>query len=86
MNTAHGATALGQTSISTRQVSSFFKRYWGAFQERRKRERVRTDLSCLNDLELKDIGITRGEIDYVASNRSIDPRGIRATEWARQRM
>jgi uncharacterized protein YjiS (DUF1127 family) len=36
-------------------------------------------LSCLNDFELQDIGITRGEIDYVASNRSIDPRGIRST-------
>jgi hypothetical protein len=24
-----------------------------------------------------DIGITRGEIDYVVSNRSIDPQGIR---------
>ena len=78
MNTAHGATALGQTTVSTRRVSSFFKRYWGAFQERRKRERVRADLSYLNDLELKDIGITRGEIDYVASNRSIDPRGVRS--------
>jgi uncharacterized protein YjiS (DUF1127 family) len=78
MNTAHGATALGQTTVSTRRVSSFFKRYWGAFQERRKRERVRADLSYLNDLELKDIGITRGEIDYVASNRTIDPRGIRS--------
>jgi uncharacterized protein YjiS (DUF1127 family) len=78
MNTAHGATALGQTTASTRRVSSFFKRYWGAFQERRKRERVRAELSYLSDLELKDIAITRGEIDYVASNRTIDPRGIRS--------
>jgi hypothetical protein len=30
-----------------------------------------------------DIGITRGEIDYFASNRGIDPRGIRSAEWAR---
>jgi hypothetical protein len=30
-----------------------------------------------------DIGTTRGEIDYVASNRSIDPRGIRSAEWTR---
>jgi len=27
-----------------------------------------------------DIGITRGEIDYFASNRGIDPQGIRSTE------
>jgi hypothetical protein len=30
-----------------------------------------------------DIGTTRGEIDYVASNRDIDPRGIRSAEWVR---
>jgi len=32
-------------------------------------------LSELSDRELMDIGTTRGEIDYVASNRIIDPRG-----------
>ena len=46
---------------------------WGAFQERRKRERLRAELSSLSDLELKDTAITRGETDYVASNRTIDP-------------
>jgi uncharacterized protein YjiS (DUF1127 family) len=35
----------------------------------------RTDLSELNDRELMDIGITRGEVDYVTASRSIDPRG-----------
>ena len=79
MSTIYGATGLGQTAASTRRVSSFFKGYWDAFQERRKRQRIRADLSSLNDFELQDIGITRGEIDYVASNRSIDPRGIRST-------
>jgi uncharacterized protein YjiS (DUF1127 family) len=78
MNTAHGATDLGQTTGSTRRVSSFLRSYWGAFQEWRKRERLRADLCSLNDRELMDIGITRGEVDYVASNRSIDPRGIRS--------
>jgi uncharacterized protein YjiS (DUF1127 family) len=37
---------------------------------------VRTALCDLSDWELKDIGTTRGEIDYVASNRGTDPRGI----------
>ena len=79
MSTTYGATGLGQTTVSTRRVSSFFKRYWDAFQDWRKRERLRTCLSGLDDRELQDIGITRGEIDYVASNRDIDPRGIRST-------
>lgn len=78
MSTTYGATGPGQAAASTRRVSSFFKRYWGAFQEWRKRQRLRATLCDLNDRELQDIGIARGEIDYVASNRSIDPRGIRS--------
>jgi uncharacterized protein YjiS (DUF1127 family) len=78
MSTTHGATGLGQTAASTRRVSSFFKRHWGAFQEWRKRQRLRATLYDLSDRELMDIGTTRGEIDYVALNRSIDPRGIRS--------
>jgi uncharacterized protein YjiS (DUF1127 family) len=79
MSTTYGATGLGQTAASTQRVSSFSKRYWGAFQERRKRQRLRATLCDLSDRELMDIGTTRGEIDYVASNRGIDPRGIRST-------
>ena len=78
MSTTYGATGLGQTAASTRRVSSSFKRYWAAFQERRERQRLRATLCDLSDRELMDIGTTRGEIDYVASNRSIDPRGVRS--------
>ena len=80
MSTTYGATGLGQTAISTRHISSFIKEYWVAFQERRRRQGLRTALSDLSDRELMDIGTTRGEIDYVASNRGIDPRGIRSAE------
>jgi uncharacterized protein YjiS (DUF1127 family) len=73
MSTTYGSTGLGQTAASTRRVSRFFKRYWGAFQERRTRQRLRATLCDLSDRELIDIGTTRGEIDYVASNRGIDP-------------
>ena len=80
MNTAHSAMWLEQTAVSTRRVFGFFKGYWGAFQERHKRQRLRATLCDLSDRELMDIGTTRGEIDYVASNRGIDPRGIRSAE------
>jgi uncharacterized protein YjiS (DUF1127 family) len=80
MSTIYGATGLGQTAASTQRVSSFFWRYWDAFQERRQRQRLRATLYDLSDRELVDIGTTRGEIDYVASNRSIDPRGVRSAE------
>jgi uncharacterized protein YjiS (DUF1127 family) len=76
MSTTYGATGLGQTAASTRRVSSLFKRYWDTFQarrkERRKRQRERAELYRLNDWELMDIGMTRGEIEYVVSTRSFD--------------
>jgi uncharacterized protein YjiS (DUF1127 family) len=80
MSMTYGATGLGQTAASTRRVLSFFKKYWGAFQERGERRRLRATLCDLSDRELMDIGTTRGEIDYVASNRSVDPRGIRSAK------
>ncbi len=80
MSTTFSATGLGQSAVWTRRVSSFFRTYWGAFQERRKRQRLRVTLCDLSDRELMDIGTTRGEIDYVASNMGIDPRGIRSAE------
>ncbi len=51
---------------------SFLKRYWRAFQERRQRERLRAALQYLSDRELMDMGITRGEIDYITPHRAID--------------
>jgi uncharacterized protein YjiS (DUF1127 family) len=78
MNTTYSATGLARMTASTRRVSCAFKNFWGAFQEWRKWERLRANLCNLSDRELMDIGIARGEIDYVTSNRSIDPRGIRS--------
>jgi uncharacterized protein YjiS (DUF1127 family) len=74
MSTIQGTTELGPATAK-RQVYSPLEAYWNAFQEWRKRERLRTELYRLTDSELMDIGITRGEIDYVASNRIADPRG-----------
>jgi uncharacterized protein YjiS (DUF1127 family) len=72
MNTTFRTTGLARTTGSTRDVFSLFRRYWGAFQERRKRQRERAELYRLSDSELMDIGMTRGEIEYVVSNRSFD--------------
>jgi uncharacterized protein YjiS (DUF1127 family) len=78
MSAIYGTTELGPAAAE-RQVYSPLEAYWNAFQEWRKRERLRTQLCRLTDNELMDIGITRGEIDYVASNRSIDPTGLRSS-------
>jgi uncharacterized protein YjiS (DUF1127 family) len=74
MSTTYIATEWDRRLAPARRVVSFLERHWETFQERRKRERLRAVLSNLSDCELTDIGISRGEIDYVASNRAIDPR------------
>jgi uncharacterized protein YjiS (DUF1127 family) len=76
MYPALGAAELKQATRSTQRVSNFLGSCWWAFLQWRKRDRLRTELYGLNDRELMDIGITRGEIDYFASNRGIDPQGI----------
>jgi uncharacterized protein YjiS (DUF1127 family) len=83
MSTTHSATGWRPAVTSFRRITSFFKGYWDAFRERRERQRLRLALCDLSDRELMDIGTTRGEIDYVASNRGIDPRGVRSAEWMR---
>jgi len=69
-------TVLGQPAVSTRQVPGFIRGCWNALQERRKRAKIRAALYGLSGRDLQDIGIAHGEIEYVASNPDIDPRGI----------
>ena len=40
---------------------------------------LRANLCNLSDVELMDIGITRGELDCVVRDLSIDPRSVRFT-------
>jgi uncharacterized protein YjiS (DUF1127 family) len=78
MSTTYGTTNRARTTASTPRIRSAFKTFWRAFQEWRKSERLRVGLCNLSDRELTDIGIARGEIDYVASNGDAGPRGIRS--------
>jgi uncharacterized protein YjiS (DUF1127 family) len=74
MSTIHGTTEFGSATPRQEHYSPL-EAYWNASREWRKRERLRATLDDLSDRELKDIGIARGEIDYVArSALSIDPR------------
>ncbi len=75
MSTIHATTELGPATAK-RQVYSPFETYWNALLEWRSRDKVRTRLCHLTDRELADIGISRGDIDYVASHRDTDPRSI----------
>jgi uncharacterized protein YjiS (DUF1127 family) len=80
MFTSLDAVELKRAIRSRQRVPDFLGSCWEAFQQWRKRDRLRTELYALNDRELMDIGITRSEIEYFASNRSIDQRGIRPAE------
>ena len=79
MSTIQETTGLRQATAK-RQVYSPLEAYWNAFQEWRKRQRLRANLCDLSDRELMDIGITRSEIDYLASHRGCDPRGVLSGE------
>ena len=75
MSTTHIATGSEQTSISTRRATNLLRRYFDAFCAWRIRQSLRAMLDDLSDRELKDIGVARGEIEYlVRSALSIDPR------------
>jgi uncharacterized protein YjiS (DUF1127 family) len=79
MSTIHGINELGPATAK-QPFYSPLEKYWNAFQAWREREKQRAELCRLSDSELMDIGITRGEIDYVASNRTIDPTDFRSTQ------
>lgn len=63
-------------------VLSRLKRYWLVFQQRRRGQLV--TLQDLNDRQLMDIGLTRGEVDRIRPERAIDRLRDRAADpWSR---
>ncbi|KRR04109.1 hypothetical protein CQ12_36575 [Bradyrhizobium jicamae] len=78
MDTTYKVSGSKQTFAPIRIGLSLFGNCRAALLEWHERKGIRARLFDLSDRELHDIGISRGEIDYVASNRDIDPRGIRS--------
>jgi len=64
--------AAGPPGTPERGVLSLLARYWRAFQESRRRRRMRVSLRDLDERQLMDIGLTPGEIDYIAAHRAIE--------------
>jgi uncharacterized protein YjiS (DUF1127 family) len=65
MTTSYLATGIGQATTPESLVLRLIKKHWSAHQARRERARVRAILYAMPDRELKDIGITRSEIEFV---------------------
>ncbi|MDN5005394.1 DUF1127 domain-containing protein [Bradyrhizobium sp. GCM10027634] len=61
---------LDKEAGSGRSVLGLLKRSWRALQ--RRRQGLRVSLYDLGDRELMDIGLTRGEINYLTPQRAID--------------
>jgi len=73
----------GATAACTRSIPSLLKQYWRAFQERRQSRSLRSALADLSDRDLMDLGLTRGEIDYLTPQRAIDRLRENAYLWSR---
>jgi uncharacterized protein YjiS (DUF1127 family) len=78
MATTYDLSASRTTFAPVRLVLSLLASCRAALRESHERRRIRAGLSDLSDMALQDIGISRGEIDYVAANRDVDPRGVRS--------
>jgi uncharacterized protein YjiS (DUF1127 family) len=70
MSTVQQITNLRHSCATDRRAYSSLEAYWNAFLIWRKRRRLQSELYSLTDSELRDIGITRGEIDYISSKAS----------------
>ncbi|MBC9877452.1 DUF1127 domain-containing protein [Bradyrhizobium sp. INPA01-394B] len=62
--------AAGPAAAPRRSVLAPIKRAWLAIWERHQRPQV--NLQDLSDRELRDIGLTRSEVDYLTPQRAID--------------
>lgn len=74
------------TAAPKRIVSSLLGQYLRAFREWRRRRRLAAELPHLSERELMDIGLTHGEIDYIASRRAIDTLRDEMYLWTRGMM
>jgi uncharacterized protein YjiS (DUF1127 family) len=64
--------AAGPPAGSTRSVLSLLGEYWRTFRKRRQRKGSRVSLHELRDRDLKDIGLTPDDIDYVVARRAFE--------------
>jgi uncharacterized protein YjiS (DUF1127 family) len=74
MNTAQGTIKLKQTTASAPAL--VLQTCWRVIQQWRQRSKLIAELNQLDHRELADLGISRGDIGYVASHLSIEPRSI----------
>jgi len=72
--------AAGPPGAGAWSVLGLLARCWRAFQDSRRRERLRVSLYALSERELMDIGLTPGEIDHIVAYQAIERLRDRAVD------
>jgi uncharacterized protein YjiS (DUF1127 family) len=62
----------GPPVASTWSILGLLQGFWRAFQNRLQRERLRVSLHDLSERELRDIGLTSSDIDYIVADRALE--------------
>ena len=76
MTMVNSAIGLGQAHSVTQKLSSYLRSCLVALQEWRERGRSQAELCSLCDSTLMDIGVARGEIEFLTS--AGDKRSVRS--------
>jgi uncharacterized protein YjiS (DUF1127 family) len=71
MSYFEATTSVSTPSVGAR-VGALASRLWGAYSQGRARRVARRELQSLDDRMLKDIGISRGEIEFVVCGHQPD--------------
>jgi uncharacterized protein YjiS (DUF1127 family) len=64
--------AAGPPGSTAPWLFSLIARSWHAFQDSRRRRRVRFHLRDLSEAQLMDIGLTQGDLDHIAAHRAVE--------------
>ncbi|XUM20685.1 DUF1127 domain-containing protein [Bradyrhizobium oligotrophicum S58] len=64
--------AAGPPDLTARGLFGLIAAYWLAFQDSRRRRRMRLHLRDLSEAQLVDIGLTQGDLDHIAAHRAIE--------------
>ncbi|MGJ4965755.1 DUF1127 domain-containing protein [Bradyrhizobium sp. HKCCYLRH3061] len=64
--------AAGPPGLTARGLFGLLASSWLAFQESRRRRRMRLYLSDLSEAQLVDIGLTQGDLDHIAAHRALE--------------
>ena len=70
-------------AVALRPLAIRVRRRWRLYAERRRRYRAMAQLQVLSDRSLKDIGLSRSEIDWVANHGRYAPPRHRVSPLGR---